>query len=324
MEPHGPDRPHVPTPTLWPVGFAVGIAILLTGLIIGWYIILLGAILAVSFGYLWVRDLTVDMRGGPVPEAEPERRRRPARSLTPGIGAAPASPGGEAALPPMTEEEIQRYPRARFLEGATLGLGGVIGGLVTVPALGLMVIPAFNRQEKRQVDIGKLDDYPEGKWKVVTFLENPEEGEVSRRTAFVRNNGQLDGQPSFTLIANNCAHLGCPVQPSGPLGESSKEVKTSNTTLTRIDTDPAGGFVCPCHGGAYDSEGNRTSGPPVRALDRYAFAIRNGSVLLTDRYSVAEVKGTGKNAVMRRYAQVNPGVHVDGVSALMYPIEPPR
>ena len=34
------------------------------------------------------------------------------------------------------------------------------------------------------------------------------------------------------------------------------------------------GFGCPCHGGAYDTEGNRTAGPPVRSLDRFAVLDR--------------------------------------------------
>ena len=52
---------------------------------------------------------------------------------------------------------------------------------------------------------------------------DPAEGEVSRRTAFIRNNGTLTtkGQqvPSFTIISNRCAHLGCPVQANGPSGK---------------------------------------------------------------------------------------------------------
>jgi hypothetical protein len=49
VDPHGPDHPpHAPPPSLWPVGFAVGIAVLLLGLIVGWHIVLLGAILAAA------------------------------------------------------------------------------------------------------------------------------------------------------------------------------------------------------------------------------------------------------------------------------------
>ena len=52
------EHPHVPGPSLWPVGFAVGIVVLLVGLIVSWYVAALGAILALVFGFLWVRDLT--------------------------------------------------------------------------------------------------------------------------------------------------------------------------------------------------------------------------------------------------------------------------
>ena len=137
MEPNGPDRPHLPTPTFWPIGFAIGIAILLTGLVVGPWIILLGGILTVAFGALWVRDLGSDMRGAHVPEAEPESRTaRPSRK-------AAVSPGAESAMPALDEPETERYPRNRFLEASTLGLGAVIGGLVTVPPLVLMTVPAL-------------------------------------------------------------------------------------------------------------------------------------------------------------------------------------
>ena len=54
-----------------------------------------------------------------------------------------------------------------------------------------------------------------------------------------------------SAIWNRCAHLGCPVAYS------------------------AGGdvYVCPCHGGAYNSLGLVTSGPPPRPLDRFDVKI---------------------------------------------------
>lgn len=301
VEPHGPEQqPHAPPPSLWPVGFAVGIAILLTGVVIGWIVVALGAAIAVVFGYLWAREV---MGGAPAP---------------------PAVPVEEPALPLAEEVEIERFPRSKFLEGATLGLGGVIGGLVTVPAVGLAVLPTFVGQEQNEVDVGPLEDFPEGEWRIVTYMEDPEEGEVTRRTAYVRYNGLLDGQPSLTILSNRCAHLGCPVQPSGPVSDDeAKTVKTSNTTVTRIPTNPAA-FACPCHGGAYDTEGNRTAGPPVRALDRYAYAIRDGRLFLVDTFSVGSVRGQGKEAVIVKYDLANPGIHVDGPEQVLYPIESPR
>ena len=82
------------------------------------------------------------------------------------------------------------------------------------------------------------------------------------------------------------------------------------------------GFSCPCHGGAYDTEGNRIAGPPVRALDRYAFEISGGNLKLLLPYSVGEVEGEGANAKIIAYQQQGPGEHVDGLSAFLYPIQP--
>ena len=41
-----------------------------------------------------------------------------------------------------------------ILELSTLGLGGIIGGLVTLPAVGFAVVPAFEKEERRNVDLG--------------------------------------------------------------------------------------------------------------------------------------------------------------------------
>jgi menaquinol-cytochrome c reductase iron-sulfur subunit len=313
----GNQHPHAPPPSLWPVGFAVGVAVLLIGLIVGAHIIVLGAVLAVAFGFLWVRDLV----GGE--SAEVQRTESvegvSARPVTPG-----APGGGEHALPLATEEEVDRFPRSKFLEGATLGIGAAIGGLVTVPALGFAVLPSFTAPEADEVDVGPLDAYPEGEWRVATFLGNPDQGEVTRQTVFVRNNGAIDGQPSLTVLSNRCVHLGCPVQPTGPIEEDEREdIETERAVVSVTPTSPSG-FACPCHGGAYNLEGNRTAGPPVRALDRYAFSIRNGHVWLGRAYAIGEVRGEGAEAVMVRYHRMPPGVHVDGIERFLYPVAPPR
>ena len=78
-----------------------------------------------------------------------------------------------------------------------------------------------------------------------------------------------------------------------PLDDDKQEERTGDNVITRIPTAAAAGFGCPCHGGQYDNEGNRTAGPPVRALDRYEFRIDNGRLLLGKTYSVSEVDGRG-------------------------------
>ena len=320
MEPPRADHePHVPGPSPWPVGFAIGIAVLLTGLIVSWWIVALGAVLTALFAIMWIRDAARELRGHP--EVEPERREVLTEPAPVGPLESPAE--GDAALPVMSDEEIDRFPRNVFLEGATLGLGAVIGGLVTLPVLGFAVAPAFLDQPETDVDLGPLENFPEGKFMITTFLQHPERGEVSRRTTYIRNNGLRDGVPSFTVISNRCVHLGCPVQPNGlPEDNNKKDVETDLGPVTLIPVTPAG-FGCPCHGGQYDVEGNRTAGPPVRALDRFRFSIRNGNLWLESPFSVSVVKGTGADAEIHKYKLAGPGEHIDDWEAILYPIQAP-
>ena len=292
------------------MGFAVGIAVLLVGVILGWLIVAIGAAIAAIFGFLWIREVTRPVRATE-PVAAPEPEARPVTR-------------GRTAVPEPGEGEIIRFPRSKLLEGATLGLGVVIGGIVTLPILGPALVDPFVDQGTDDVDIGALDEFPENRFVITTFLLDPEQGEVSRRTAYVRNNGLLDGDPSFTILSSRCVHLGCPVQVNGlPLDDAAKTERIDNTAVRRIPTAAAVGFGCPCHGGQYDSEGNRTAGPPVRALDRYEFKIKDGRLLLGKTYSVGSVEGTGSEAQIKKFDLMGPGQHVDGPEAVLYPVEPP-
>ena len=324
MEPEQPspenqhEEAHLPSPSVWPIGFAIGIVVILVGLIIDPMLISpIGAVIALVFGFLWARDATRDLRGEPV-EVEPERRE-------------PVTVSAGETVPDTA------VTRSHFLEGATIGLGAVIGGLITVPVAGFAVLPSFLGQKQHKVDLGPVSRFPQSAWFIATFMTDPVQGEVSRRTAFVRNNGLVSitdpttkkstQQPSFTIISNRCAHLGCPVQANGPsgaiLGKPTEFEHTVNGKIRLIPTVPAG-YGCPCHGGQYDTEGNRTAGPPVRALDRYDFEIDNGHLILLSTYSVSHVVGTGGDAKIYKYKSYGPGQHVDGPEAWFYPLTPPH
>jgi Rieske Fe-S protein len=303
----GHDTPHVPGPSLWPIAFAIGVACLLLGLVLSWIVAAVGAAIAVVAGFLWARDVTNDVRGE-VPRIEPETR----------AVADSASTGATAAV--AADRPLPAYTRSRFLEASTLGVGAAIGAIVTLPVVGFMVLPAFTNIEEDEADLGPIDNFPESEYVIATYLSNPSVGEVTRRTAFVRNNGQTDaGEPSFTILYSRCVHLGCPVQPNGPIDEEARTQLENGVELRPV---LAQSFGCPCHGGLYDAEGNRQAGPPVRSMDRYTFSIRNGRLVLGELYAVGSVSGTGASAQISRYPWSVPGTHVDGIEAWLYPIVP--
>jgi len=273
-----------------PIAFAIGIAVALVGLIVDPLVISpLGGAIALAGGLAW------SQRGPRAAQAEPR--------------------------PAIRSDE--RYTRSRILERATLGLGGIVGLGVGLPAAGFAVLPSFFGQRQRPVDLGPISAFPEGQYVVATFLTDPQAGEVSRRAAYIRNNGLLGNVPSFTVISSRCTHVGCPTQPNGPMfAQQRQSLQTSNGEVGLVPTQPSG-FGCPCHGSQFDNEGNRTAGPAPRALDRYQFSIRNGRLWLGPLYSVGRVDGTGAQAEIRAFRLTGDGEPVTGPESWLYPLAPP-
>jgi Rieske Fe-S protein len=282
--------------TVWPICFAVGVAVSLVGLIVNPQVIApLGGAITILAGFGWVRGGRSD--------------RRPAST--------------EATRPKAPPREVERYPRSRFLRRATLGLGGLVAVGVALPVTGFALIPPFVGQRRRSVDLGPIGAFPEGRFVIATFLADPRAGEVSRRAAYIRNNGQLNGLPSFTAMSSRCTHVGCPTQPNGPVfNQQHQTEQTANGQVGLVPTLPAGGFGCPCHGSQFDMEGNRTAGPAARALDRYEFSIRNGHLWLDRLYSVSHVDGTGAAARIHSFTLRGPGEPVSGPESALYPVDP--
>jgi Rieske Fe-S protein len=221
------------------------------------------------------------------------------------------------------EQFVERFPRNRMLERATLGLGGLIALGVALPAAGFAVLPAFLGQRRRAVNLGPIGAFPEGQFVIATFLSDPAQGEVSRRAAYVRNNGLLGNRPSFTIMSSRCTHVGCPTQPNGPVFTQRHRLeRTSTGAVGLVPAVPAGGFGCPCHGSQFDTEGNRTAGPAPRALDRYQFSIRRGRLWLGDIYSVSRVQGAGAQARIHSFKRLGDGEPASGPESLLYPLDP--
>ena len=277
-----------------PALVAVGVVLALVGVVISPLVVApLGAAVALGAGVAWLR-------------------RRDAPSGRP---APPATPP-----PPVHDED--RFPRSRLLERATLALGGFVALGVALPAAGFAILPSFLGKRLRAIDLGPIAAFPEGEFVVATFLADAQAGEVSRRAAYVRNNGLIGELPSFTIMSTRCTHVGCPTQPNGPLfGERRVSEHTSSGEVGIVPAQPSG-FGCPCHGSQFDTEGNRTAGPAVRALDRYTFSIRNGRLILGRLYSVSHVDNSGAQARIHAFPLTGDGEPITGIESWLYPITP--
>jgi menaquinol-cytochrome c reductase iron-sulfur subunit len=145
-------------------------------------------------------------------------------------------------------------PRRSFFRWIVSGLATIAAALVGGPVVAYVL--RTRETPVQWIALGRVAEYPINETRRVTFdnpIRQPWDGLVAHATVYVRNEGKEDTQQDrFLVLGVNCAHLGCPVSwfPESAL------------------------FMCPCHGGAYYSDGSRASGPPPRGLFRCVWRVR--------------------------------------------------
>ena len=149
--------------------------------------------------------------------------------------------------------------RQTILKIATL-FNGVVGIALSIPILRYLLSPitrGTNSGYAEWISLGSADTFPAGQTRLATYrnpVANASDGETAEIPCWVRN---VDGS-KFQVFAINCAHLGCPVR---------------WFQQSRL-------FMCPCHGGAYYSDGSRASGPPERGLFEYRYKLEQGNLFI--------------------------------------------
>src|SRR6185503_18613986 len=159
----------------------------------------------------------------------------------------------EPATPPAT--------RRRFLEVATLALGGAVGVVLAVPLVRYFLTPVGRKvvsAPDRAIDVCALSAVPaDGKpLQVAVVSDAQRDAWVTRQrvavgSAWLRRDGD-----KVVALSGQCPHLGCAI---GFDGER---------------------FRCPCHKSAFKVNGERESGPAKRGLDPLPVDVVNGRVHL--------------------------------------------
>jgi Rieske Fe-S protein len=132
---------------------------------------------------------------------------------------------------------------------------GVIGGVIA-PVLGFISSPARKRPGQREW-IPVLDEQAlaPGEVRSVTYRRMVKDGYMTAEHRYsVYLYRKTDG--SVLAIDPTCPHLGCRV-----------EYKARKSR-----------YVCPCHGGVFDSDGNLVSGPPPTGLTRLPTRVAEGKI----------------------------------------------
>jgi Rieske Fe-S protein len=143
--------------------------------------------------------------------------------------------------------------RRRFLGLLTNLLMAFIGLLVAIPAFGYFFGPLRRKSGAEGAgaafqDAGPLSEIPVGQWRLLSLETVHQDGWKQtrvRHAIWVRR--QHESDKGIKVLSSICPHLGCPINWHPDQSQ----------------------FVCPCHGGIFDSEGKKTGGPPPRDMDQF-------------------------------------------------------
>jgi menaquinol-cytochrome c reductase iron-sulfur subunit len=158
----------------------------------------------------------------------------------------------------MEEEEKKEVSRRDFMKVAISAIGGAIGLSFAIPAIAYIVEPALKSgQGEGWLQLGSITKIELG---VPTLFKL----KIQRQTGWVTNEEELsiyiltkDGR-DFIAMSNVCTHLGCRVR---WIADQEK-------------------FICPCHNGIFDKEGNVLGGPPPGPLNQYKTKVENDQLFI--------------------------------------------
>ena len=127
-------------------------------------------------------------------------------------------------------------------------IGGAIGLALAIPLVGYMLEPLRRKRLAGQwVKIGPANQIRGERREEVDYAFTRQDAwlsSVTKRRVIVATD-PVD-ESKFTVYSSTCTHLGC--------GVRWDEVKKQ--------------FLCPCHGGVFNADGEPVSGPLFKPLDR--------------------------------------------------------
>ena len=170
-----------------------------------------------------------------------------------------AAPEVPASIPeePPPEPVLSAMDRRTFVRQIGVGVLGLcaataVGGVAATAVVG----PTLAKGPKMWVDTGPVSDIPTGDIATLTMRYDIKNGlytQANTVPVLISRTGN-----EIVCFKASCPHLGC---------------------IVKWDA-LSGRFRCACHGGIFDREGKVIAGPPPRPLDRYAFKVESGHLLV--------------------------------------------
>jgi menaquinol-cytochrome c reductase iron-sulfur subunit len=137
--------------------------------------------------------------------------------------------------------------RRQFLKYVVAGTAGLVTVGLGTPLIGYFFSPGWKQKETLTLPIARADSIPVGIPTFVRFEERVPDAWVIT----------TESQGLWVVTT----HLNCPYY-----WDNAQKM-----------------FVCPCHGGRFDIDGNVLAGPPPRPLDRWESLITQGEIEVTGK-----------------------------------------
>jgi menaquinol-cytochrome c reductase iron-sulfur subunit len=203
-----------------------------------------------------------------------DEHRVPGRSSS-----GPVEPGATISSPasgdPAAEETAQaraELSRRSFVLRVLGLIGGAIAAVLGIPVVGFASAPGWQAKAPVRLlstsivptlrssaltSVGRLADFEVGVPQYIKVDRPVVDGWVAEN-APVGVHVVRTSEADVAVFDPHCTHLGCPLAWS---------------TGSRS-------FVCPCHGGSFNSDGDVIAGPPPGPMLRYETRIQDGEVFV--------------------------------------------
>jgi menaquinol-cytochrome c reductase iron-sulfur subunit len=160
----------------------------------------------------------------------------------------------------MARPEARRLSRRQFAILGTQVAGAVIGVLLGIPIVGFILSPLFRREQVSWQKVGDISGVPNGQPTkfVVAFPQGDWSNAKANTAVYVVKNND-----NYKIFSNVCTHMECPVHWDDALHQ----------------------FLCPCHGGLYDINGQNAGGPPPKPLPQYVHRIDGTTLYVENRFT---------------------------------------
>jgi len=155
------------------------------------------------------------------------------------------------------EQEDNKVDRRNFLSLVTIGIGGLIGLGMGIPAIAYIIGPALKRQQEEWLKLGSTSKVELG---VPTLFKK----KVVRQSGWAVKENEIvvyiltENGREYSALSNVCTHLGCRVR---WIGEEEL-------------------LVCPCHEAAFEKNGDVSYGPPPAPLDKYEVKVEDDQLFI--------------------------------------------